>query len=137
MKTASKTLVDTALREQWIRTVTDLKQQIKSWVAQEQGWTTEAGETDKIYEDALGDYTAPMLTIHSPEGELRVEPIARNYPGLGIVELYAWPTLRRVRLLPDKTLGQWRILTDSGIYLRQQWDRESFMALANDLIQAK
>lgn len=136
MKTASKITVDTALRDEWLRTVTNLEHIIKEWVAQEPGWTTEAGETETIYEDALGDYTAPILTIHSPQGELHVEPIARNYPGQGIVEMYAWPTLRRVRLLPNDTSGEWRVLTDSGIYLRQPWDRESFMALANDLIQA-
>lgn len=77
-----------------------------------------------------------MLTLQSQDGELRVEPVARNFPGRGIVELYAWPTLRRVRLLPNNEQGVWRVLTDCGIYLRQEWDRDSFMTLANDLIQA-
>lgn len=136
MRTATKAPVDIALRDAWLNTLDALEAQISAWVAGEPGWTVTQGETDTILEDALGEYMAPMLTIHSPDGELRVEPIARNFPGRGIVELYAWPTLRRVHLLPDEMEGRWRVLTDSGIYLRQEWNRDSFMTLANDLIQA-
>lgn len=137
MKTAARAQVNTALREDWLRTLAALEETLQAWVAQEPGWATQAGETDTISEEALGDYQAPTLTIQAPDGELRVEPIARNFPGRGIVEVYAWPTLRRVRLLPDETQDQWRVLTDSGIYLRQEWNRASFMTLASDLMQAR
>lgn len=137
MKTAARAQIDTALRDEWLRSLAALEETLQAWVVREPGWTTEAGETDTISEEALGDYQAPMLTIHSPDGELRVEPVARNFPGRGIVELYAWPTLRRVHLLPDEIEDRWRVLTDSGIYLRQEWNRDSFITLANDLIQAQ
>jgi len=137
MKTAAPTPVDTALRNEWLKALAELEDTLSAWAVQEAGWTVMRGETDTISEDALGEYAAPMLIIYSPDGELRVEPIARNFPGRGIVELYAWPTLRRVHLLPDEMEGRWRVLTDSGIYLRQEWNRDSFMTLANDLIQAQ
>lgn len=123
------------MRDDWLRSLAELEETLRAWVAQEPGWTTEAGETDTISEDALGEYTAPMLTIHAPDGELRVEPIARNFPGRGIVEVYAWPTAYRVRLIQGKA-GEWRVLTDSGIYLRQPWEREPFILLARDLMGA-
>ncbi len=137
MKTAARTQINTGLRDDWLRSLQDLQEQIKAWAAQEPDWTTEASETDTISEDALGNYKAPTLTIHAPDGELRVEPIARNFPGRGIVEVYAWRTLRRVRLIPHEAPEKWRVLTDSGIYLRQEWNRENFITLANDLMQAK
>ena len=141
MNTASKARVDIALRDDWLGAIDALQNTIRAWVTQEPNWTTGTGKTESIYEDTLGEYTAPLLTIHSPEGELRVEPIARNFARNslthGIVEMYAWPTLRRVRLLASNTSGsEWRVLTDSGIYLHQDWNRDNFMTLARDLIQA-
>lgn len=135
MKTAARAQIDTALRDEWLRSLAALEETLQAWAELEPGWTTEAGETDTISEEALGDYKAPMLTIHAPDGELRVEPIARNFPGRGIVEVYAWPTAFRVRLIQAEPRG-WRVLTDSGIYLRQPWERESFMLLASDLMGA-
>ncbi len=136
MKTTIKTPVDTALLDQWLIALHELETTISGGAAQEPGWTVTEGETDTIKEDALGAYTAPMLTIHAPDGERRVEPIARNYPGLGIVELYAWPTAYRVRLIQQKA-GEWRVLTASGIFLRQPWDCEHFITLVRDLVRAE
>lgn len=136
MKIASKTPVNTDLRDKWLHKIEDLHTEIRQWVSQEPDWTTKLSKTESIYEDLLGEYTAPLLTIHSPEGELRVEPIARNYPGRGIVELYAWPTLYRVRLTQAESEGDWRVRTDSGIYLRQEWNRENFITLIRDLVSA-
>jgi len=136
MKTAARAQINPALRDEWLRSLAALEETLQAWVVREPGWTTEAGETDTISEEALGDYQAPMLTIHSPDGELRVEPVARNFPGRGIVELYAWPTAFRVRLIQAET-GEWRVLTDSGIYLRQTWERAPFMLLARDLMGAE
>ena len=85
------------------------------------------------------------LTIDTPSGQLRVEPIARNYPGSGIVELYAWPTLNRVRLLQGSESTPWRVLTDSGIFIKQgqqreafmEWNQRNFIALAKELLAAE
>ena len=135
-KIAARAKVEPALREEWLDTVAGLQGQIKAWADQEPGWAFTAQEERRIKESALGEYSVPVWKIQTPDGEVRLEPIARNYPGRGIVELYAWPTLYRVRLIRDEEWGGWRVRTDSGIYLRQEWSRENFITLTNDLLTA-
>lgn len=136
MATATRTKVDTALRDEWLRTVDALANQIAEWVRQEPGWSFEETGTQEIEEPPLGQYTATLWSIHTASGEVRLEPIGRNYPGRGIIELFAWPTLYRVRLTQDDFWGGWRIRTDSGISLRQEWNRANFVILVRDLIDA-
>jgi len=136
-KAAARTEVDTALRQEWLDTVTGLQDQIRAWADQEPGWAFTAQEERKIEEAALGEYSVTVWKIQTPDGEVRLEPVARNYPGRGIVELYAWPTLRRVHLLPGAGENDWRVRVDSGFNLRQPWDREHFTTLVQDLIGAE
>ena len=136
MKTATAKMVDVPLRDEWLRVIQQLQDQIKTWVYMEAGWSTEWGESDKTQEDPLGTYTVSVLTIHTPNGRLILEPIARNYPGRGIVELFAWPTLFRVRLLHGEEDADWQVRVDSGIILHEEWNRSNFVRLANDLLNA-
>lgn len=133
MRTATRAKVETALREEWLHTVLDLKNQIKIWASQEEGWTFTRHEEREVDEVPLGTYTVEVWRLETPQGEVRLEPVARNFPGHGIVELYAWPTAYRVRLIQAQD-DQWRVLTDSGIYLHQPWDREHFKTLVQDLM---
>jgi hypothetical protein len=135
MRTATRSEIDTQLRDEWLRTLDALRHQIAEWVRQETGWTLEEVEINEIEETVLGRYTVSVWSILTPKGEVRLEPLARNYPGRGIVELYVWPTLRRVRLIQDQA-KKWKVLTDSRIYLRQDWNGENFMTLVQDLIDA-
>lgn len=134
MKTAMRTQIDTALRDEWLRTVEDLASQIAQWVAAEPGWSFEQIDTQEVEEVPLGKYTVSIWSIRTPEGEVRLEPMARNYPGHGFLELYAWPTLRRVHLVPSESDRDWRVRVDAGFNLRQPWDREHFIILVQDLI---
>lgn len=136
MKTATRTQINTALRDEWLYTIDALTNQIADWVRQEPGWTLEKAETQTVEEAPLGQYTVPVWTLHAPAGEARLEPIARNYPGRGILQLYAWPTAYRVRLIQDMN-GGWRVLTNSGIYLHQPWDQHHFLKLVRELIGAE
>lgn len=136
MKTATPPKINVTLRDEWLGAIETLLRQISAWTAGEDAWEIERGETEPILEKSLGTYVPPMLTIHTPNGEVRVEPIARNAPGSGIVEMYAWPTLRRVRLIHEGKSETWKVLTDSGIYLRQAWDKDNFRTLVTDLIDA-
>ncbi len=120
--------------DEWTHDVRKLAEQVTGWAYQEPGWTVEEADTDK-FEDYLGTYAVPVVTIDTPRGRLILEPIARNYPGKGIVEFYAWPTLFRVRLLLDEEAA-WRVRVDSGFLLHQEWNRENFITLANDLLGA-
>ncbi len=135
-KTAVRTQVDEKLRENWMETIIKLTDQINAWSSQKPGWEFKPQEDQEIEEALLGKYRISTWKLETPDGQVRVEPIARNYPGAGLVELYAWPTLYRVRLVQNSEWGGWRVRTDSGIFLRQQWDRENFITLIDDLIAA-
>lgn len=136
MTTATSAKLDAFLHDEWLRTIQELQNQIKTWVYMEPGWSTKWGEEHKIEEEPLGVYTVTDINIYTPKGMLVVEPIARNYPSRGIVELYAWPTLFRVRLLRDESDALWQVRVDSGFTLHQEWSRENFIQLVRDLLGA-
>ncbi len=137
MRTATRAKVDTALRDEWLRTTEALQAQIASWVQQESGWTFKETETKEVEDALLGNYPAVIWSILTTEGEVRLEPMQVDFLGRRFVELYAWPTLRRVHLLYSPEMGGWRVRTDSGIFLRQPWNRESFVLLVQDLVEAE
>ncbi len=126
----------TAVRQKWVQDVDDLVQQVAAWARQESGWKINSLTKKSIAEEGLGEYEAALVTLQTPDGSLILEPIARNFPGRGIVELYAWPTLFRVRLLRGEADTDWHIRVDSGFTLHQDWNRENFITLANDLLNA-
>lgn len=136
MATMALKNADASLREEWLRAIQDLQNQVKTWAYMEAGWSTEWGEDHKVEEASLGIYTVATMNIYTPNGRLVLEPIARNYPGRGIVELYAWPTLFRVRLLHTNSEKDWEVRVDSGFTLHQEWNRENFIQLAIDLLGA-
>ena len=129
--------MDASRRDDWLQAVAALSSQIKDWVRQEPGWSFKAEETQEKEEPLLGRYTVITWSIHTPKGEVRLEPMPQDFLGRRSVELYAWPTLRRVHLLPDAEGLGWKILTDSGIFLRQGWSRENCLLLIHDLIEAE
>jgi hypothetical protein len=124
--------------QEWRTTLNHLIEEISGWVQEQPGWSVQPISQQEVAEEALGRYTAPVLTIDTPEGRLILEPMARmGFGSKGIVELYAWPTLYRVRLIQRPPGEGWDILTDSGIKLRQPWNRETFVTLAQDLLGAE
>lgn len=136
MKTTALREPNVSLLDEWLHTVEDLQNKIKTWVYMESDWSTEWEGSREIQEEPLGMYTVSVLTIHTPNGRLILEPIARNYPGRGIVELFAWPTLFRVRLLRGEEDADWQVRVDSGFILHEEWNRENFVRLASDLLSA-
>ncbi len=125
------------MRDEWLRMVEALQNQISDWVRQEPDWVFEEAGSEEIEEPPLGKYSVTVWSIRTPEGEARLEPIRRDFLGRMFVELYAWPTLRRVYLLHNPQGNGWRVRTDSGIFLRQEWTRENFILLIQDLIEAE
>ncbi len=124
------------MRDEWMRSLQALAEQVSDWARLEPGWRVDPFRTGEISEEPLGPYMVPVVTIHTPEGRLVVEPVARNFPGRGIVEFYAWPTLFRVRLLRGDLDADWQVRVDSGFVLHQEWNRDNFIQLANDLLGA-
>ena len=126
-----------AVLKEWMESLDSLSDQVTSWVQVVPGWRV-VRSPKEIAEKRYGTYTVEVLTIEDEDGrQVRLEPIARDtLGGQGSVELYAWPTLYRVHLLPSAGGAAWDVLTDSGIKLRQPWDCDSFITLAQDLMAA-
>jgi hypothetical protein len=117
-------------REQWLDRVSRLVDQIEAW-AEARGWSTHR-DVKAIEERDLGRYTVPTLRVRTPQGEVHVNPIARRIMGAdGRVDIEAWPSLNRVKLVP--VVDGWRIITDSNVLLTTPWVAESFATLAEEL----
>lgn len=131
--------IDTALRDEWLAAIERLNADITEWVSSQPGWSIVREPDKMIQEERIGSYKAPFLRLQSkkPKGEVRLEPMARmTRGGRGVVELYAWPALYSVRLIGNARGSSWEILTDSGIFIRQPWNKETFLQVAEDLIRA-
>jgi hypothetical protein len=131
MTTTKSTKKPNQTKAQWLRTVNSLLTNIEGW-AENEGWLTKRDDKE-IQEQELGSYTAQVLTIQSPQGRIIIDPIAKFVvSGDGRIDLYAWPSLNRVRLLRKNR--KWIVRTDSGIDWPKPWGRETFLNLANGLL---
>lgn len=131
-------------RNDWEHDTVLLADDVEAWAEQEaavRGWRVERQQTDLSEEITGGTYRVPVVTIHAPQGRLILEPVARGVLGAqGRVDLYAWPSLFRVMLL-HKPLGEgqglvWVVRTESGLDWPQSWGQETFLALAEGLLNA-
>lgn len=126
-----------ARRDEWIRRVTVLVQQVGLW-SSEAGWPVEV-EREIIEERHLGRYEIPAARVQLPHGDLPeravlVVPIALGVMGGdGRVDVEGYPTLSRVRLIGADG-GGWTIMTDSNVPLRLPWNGDTFRQLAQDLV---
>jgi len=131
-------------RHNWEHHTATLADDVQSWAGQEaaaRGWRVERAEKELAEEVVGGAYRVPIVTIHAPQGRLILEPVARATVGAqGRVDLYAWPSLFRVMLLHKprgKDIGlEWVVRTESGLDWPQPWVRETFLTLAEGLLNA-
>lgn len=124
------------VREEWTQAVNRLVEQITKWT-RDKDWKIKQ-QPRQITEEGIGAYSVPDLSIETPEGRLIVEVKARGeVDAAGRVELAAWPTLYRVLLLHRMGQSDWTILTDSGIPIREPWNKKTFLTLVSDLIAAQ
>ena len=126
-----------SVRDEWTQVLTSLQRELSEW-AEAEGWQVWASERS-ITEAATGPYLAPELVLETPEGgRLLVEVKGRGpIEASGRVQISAWPTLFRVILLHKPRREGWVIRTDSGIPIHQPWNRETFIILAKDLLNAE
>ena len=131
-------------RHDWEHSTVLLANDVQTWADQEaavRGWRVEREEKELAEEVVGGAYRVPVVTIHAPQGLLILEPIARGTVGAqGRVDLYVWPSLFRVMLLhkprgKDRPL-EWVVRTESGLNWPQSWGRETFLTLAEGLLNA-
>ena len=105
----------TQMRVEWKQTVDELMDQVCEWVRQHKEWSIVPQSDKEIAEDPLGAYTVPVMRILTENGTVVLEPIARNVRGSdGRVDLYAYPTLFRVKLIYRESDQTWTVRTDQG-----------------------
>src|SRR5688572_7906641 len=79
-----------AIRDEWVRAVTDLVATVESWCS-EKGWPTRRIEK-RLNESQIGEYTLPALLIQVDLAKWLLEPVARFVPAAdGVVDLYLMP----------------------------------------------
>ena len=120
MAIAAKKKVDSIkIVKDWQREVTDVVDQVATWTESHPSKPSVRRTTTTISEPELGVYDVPDLDVVF-NGEFKeaitVEPIARNYPGRGHIDIIGWPTLRRVYLTPSASKS-WEVYTASNIPL--------------------
>ena len=119
------------------RVVFALSEQIKGWVSSAPGWTVTEEVVIERPPQTGGGFFVPKTTLDTPQGCLLLEPQGFSFGGRAVVEFRAYPSSYNVRLLHDLSEGgTWRVLTNSGIYLHDEWNRENFLRLALDLLHA-
>src|SRR5687767_1737532 len=95
--------------EEWLDTLRQLFAQTSDWISAQNWWFEE--DTKTIRENELGTYDAPVFRIRTQTSRLVLEPVARYVIGAdGRVDLEAWPSLNRIKLIRRK--GEWQIMTD-------------------------
>ena len=123
------------VRDEWVGAYSNLVEQIKGWIASQKGWRLEESEPRLIQEESTGSYSAPDIAIITDDGSLSLGIMRRgSVESPGWVELAGWPTQYRVVLLHNTSASEWKVLTDSGITLRQEWNGDNFILLAKDLL---
>lgn len=118
----------------WQKAVRSLAEEVARW-SREEGWSVEQAQ-EEVQDMRFGAYPVPTLKIETPHGRLRLEPLSHSLSGAGRVKLYAWPALYRVRLQPRADGTGWVIWTDSGIPIHADWNKETYVTLARDLVRA-
>lgn len=121
-----------AEREEWLNAINGLFSQVKEW-ADAEGWATKEYEKT-IREELLGEYVAPKLLVHAPEGRLMLDPIGRSVPGaIGLVDMYAVPSLDYMLLLRHD--DGWMVKSNRTWSKPTAWNKRTFLRHARRLLK--
>ena len=143
----------TRQREDWLQVVEALFADVEVWAREwliSWEWTPAVGwdvlkREKEIVEDFSHDrYSVPVLEINARPHEIKLareemlvlEPMGFNSStGMGRIDFYVWPAMYRVRLL-NRAGSRWTIKTDSGLDWPLPWNKETFMQIAEGLLDA-
>jgi hypothetical protein len=123
------------IQKKWIEDVNAIMNEISGWFSNHREKPAVRPSTNPITEAEIGTYTVPGLDVVFAadfRDAITVEPIGRNYPNKGVIDVISWPKLRRVYLAQESD-GQWTIYTESNIPLHQEWNESNFHRLIDDL----
>jgi len=122
------------IRRQWLTAIDDLLQDARRW-AEAQGWSVSL-EEKAVEEKQLGQYRTRVMTVHTQEGNLVLEPIAwSHYTAQGRVDMYAWATRNTVYLLRQGR--EWIVRTESHIDWPMAWSEATFVDLTRRLVRSR
>ena len=123
---------------EWTAAVDILFRQVQNWIADahSEGWQLTFSSAE-VTEESLGSYGIRVMEINANPGRLILEPVGLDILGArGRIDLYAWPSLFRVMLLRSFQEDSWTIRTESGIDWPNPWGKDSFLAIAEQLLAA-
>jgi hypothetical protein len=116
----------------WIAEAQGIIDQAKVW-AETRGWATRQDQRP-ITEEIIGTYEAHVLLIHTPQGRLLLEPVARYIVGgEGRFDFCVMPSYDSVLLV--KTSEGWAFYSTSHPDFNAPWSQESFEEIALELLK--
>jgi hypothetical protein len=94
-----------AERDAWLQELETLLQQAEEW-SRKRDWATRR-DAKTITEAPFGTYAVPVLLIHTPQGRLLLDPIARFVGGAeGRIDFCVYPSFDGIMLI--KTVAGWQ-----------------------------
>lgn len=116
----------------WEQDLTRLVEQVTKWISQSHG----SPGTLVLHEQNMEPTPdEPLLEIEvNRENVLRLEPAgfaAHKKPT--VVHLYAYPSMRRVRLVGPDDDGHWRIESREGVDMNYSWTADDFLKVVSIL----
>jgi len=118
--------------DEWIGELQEIIGQAKNW-AEKRDWSTKEDQK-VIAEENIGTYEAPTLLIHTAQGRLLLDPIARSVVGAeGRIDFCAMPSYDAVSLV--KAEEAWAFFSMSRDDLRLPWCEDSFEKVALELLK--
>ncbi|MHB1424702.1 MAG: hypothetical protein ACYC3I_16150 [Gemmataceae bacterium] len=118
-------VVQTLVREDWLRASADLLAQAEGW-AREAGWPTKRFPKD-ITEDFIGRYKQERLVYSAEGAQLALIPVGRYAPGTdGLFDLAVLPAYDSAMVVRQGE--KWFIYPLPGEETRQDWSKEAFLS---------
>lgn len=126
-------VVQRLVRDEWVAAVEALSRQVESWAA-ERDWAVKR-DAKTVAESFLGAYEVPRLLIHSTEGRLLLDPVARYAVGTdGLVDLCVLPSYDAAIL--TRRAGGWYVRPPQANGRPRPWSKEVFFDTARRLVRA-
>jgi len=115
--------------------IDSLYEEVSDWVNRQKGWSVATEDTEPRGGHGSHENLVQNLRIDAKKGgTVYLEPRGYKRDGTSVVEMYAWPTLIRVRLLHTPDHSQWQTVTDAGIPFHLDWNEQNFIRLVKDLM---
>jgi hypothetical protein len=114
-----------------------LYKDVSDWVGKQKGWSATTEDTEPRRSGIGSETGTQVLRIDAKKnGTVYLEPQGYKKDGTSVVEMYAWPTLVRVRLLHKPNEPHWQTITDGGVPFHLDWNEQNFIRLVRDMMAA-